>query len=231
MPSPLQDHDPRAVGAYRLEARLGTGGQGVVYLGRAGDGPPVAVKVLHVDGPMARSRFARELEAAKRVSRFCTAQVLDADVTGDRLYIVSEYVEGPTLAEHVHERGPQRGADLERLAIGTATALAAVHAAGIVHRDFKPANVIMGATGPRVIDFGVARVLDAVATTVGHVIGTPAYMAPEQAAGRRVGPAADVFAWASTLLFAASGRPPFGTDAVPAPSGTVPARDPDPPLD
>ncbi|GAA4090425.1 bifunctional serine/threonine-protein kinase/transporter substrate-binding domain-containing protein [Actinomadura miaoliensis] len=227
MASPLHAHDPRRVGRYALEARLGAGGQGVVFLGRDPSGGPVAVKMLQIDEAAARSRFVRELETAKRVSRFCTAQVLDADVSGDRLYIVSEFVEGPTLAALVRDGGPLRGADLDRLAIGTATALAAVHAAGIVHRDFKPANVIMSPSGPRVIDFGVARVLDAAAETVSQVVGTPAYMAPEQVSGEPISQAADVFAWGATMLYAATGRAPFAADTIPAIFNRILHHEPD----
>ncbi|MEU6039446.1 bifunctional serine/threonine-protein kinase/transporter substrate-binding domain-containing protein [Actinomadura sp. NPDC047616] len=228
MASPLHAHDPRRVGRYALEARLGAGGQGVVFLGRDPSGGPVAVKMLQIDEAAARSRFVRELETAKQVSRFCTAQVLDADVSGDRLYIVSEFVEGPTLAALVRDGGPLRGADLDRLAIGTATALAAVHAAGIVHRDFKPANVIMSPSGPRVIDFGVARVLDAAAETVSQVVGTPAYMAPEQVSGEPISQAADVFAWGATMLYAATGRAPFAADTIPAIFNRILHHEPDP---
>ncbi|GLZ09779.1 hypothetical protein Acsp04_00150 [Actinomadura sp. NBRC 104425] len=227
MTTPLQEHDPRRIGRYTLEARSGSGGQGVVFLGRDPSGGPVAVKMLQIDGAAARSRFVRELETAKRVSPFCTAQILDADVSGDRLYIVSEFVAGPTLADLVRDGGPLRGADLDRLAIGTATALAAVHAAGIVHRDFKPANVIMSPSGPRVIDFGVARVLDAAAETVSQVVGTPAYMAPEQVSGGRISQAADVFAWGATMLYAATGRAPFAADTIPAVLHRVLHHEPD----
>ncbi|GAA4088264.1 bifunctional serine/threonine-protein kinase/ABC transporter substrate-binding protein [Actinomadura miaoliensis] len=220
MADPLLPDDPTALGAYTLEKRLGEGGQGVVYAGRDGDGRQVAVKLLHArlsDDPSARTRFVRELEAAERVAPFCTARILDADVDGDRPYIVSEFVSGPSLAALVRDQGPMDAPALLRLAVGTATALAAVHRGGIVHRDFKPANVLMAPDGPRVIDFGVARALDHEAVTVtGQIVGTPAYMAPEQIAGGTVGPATDMFAWAATMVFAATGRAPFGGDSVPA---------------
>ncbi|WP_424528848.1 protein kinase domain-containing protein [Sphaerisporangium viridialbum] len=207
---PLREGDPAAVGPYRLVGRLGAGGQGVVYLGEAGDGRPVAVKVLRED-VAGDDRFAKEIAAARRVEPFCIAQVLDASLTG-RPYIVTEYIEGPSL----QQASRHAGADLQRLAVATATALAAIHAAGVVHRDFKPANVLLGAGGPRVIDFGIARTTDAAATVTSAVIGTPAYMAPEQIAGQQVGPATDVFAWASVVGYAATGTPPFGNDTVPA---------------
>lgn len=206
---PLREGDPAAVGPYRVLGRLGAGGQGVVYLGQARDGRPVAVKVLR-DG-LADERFAKEIEAARRVEPFCIAQVLDASAVG-RPYIVTEYVEGPSL----QQAGRHGGADLQRLAVATATALTAIHQAGIVHRDFKPANVLLGQGGPRVIDFGIARSVDSGLTATSGIVGTPAYMAPEQLAGTGVGVAADVFAWAAVMVFAATGSPPFGEDSLPA---------------
>ncbi|MFG1685874.1 serine/threonine-protein kinase [Nonomuraea sp. NPDC049269] len=209
---PLREGDPAVVGAYRITGRLGAGGQGVVYLGQAADGSPVAVKVLR-EVAAGDDRLAREIAAARRVEPFCIAQVLDASM-GGRPYIVSEYIDGPSL----QQAGRHAGGDLQRLAVSTATALAAIHAAGVVHRDFKPANVLLGRDGPRVIDFGVARATDAAATgtATASIVGTPAYMAPEQLAGTQVGPAADVFAWASVIVFAGTGTPPFGEDTLPA---------------
>ncbi|MFI6598397.1 serine/threonine-protein kinase [Nonomuraea sp. NPDC050536] len=206
---PLREGDPAAVGPYRLMGRLGAGGQGIVYLAQGRNGVPVAVKVLR-DG-LADDRFAKEIAAARRVEPFCIAQVLDASL-GGRPYIVTEYVEGPSL----QQAGRHRGTELQRLAVATATALAAIHQAGVVHRDFKPANVLLGPGGPRVIDFGIARAADSGLTATSSIVGTPAYMAPEQLAGAAVGPAADVFAWASVIVFAANGAPPFGDDSLPA---------------
>ncbi|WP_433509666.1 protein kinase domain-containing protein [Nonomuraea sp. CA-143628] len=207
---PLLPEDPGAVGPYRLVGRLGEGGQGVVYLAQAPNGGPVAVKVL-LDGLVGDDRFAKEVAAARRVEPFCIAQVLDASL-GARPYIVTEYVEGPSL----QQAGRHSGGDLQRLAVATATALAAIHAAGIVHRDFKPANVLLGRDGPRVIDFGIARATDSALTVTSGIVGTPAYMAPEQLAGAPAGPAADVFAWGSVIVYAAGGEPPFGQDSLPA---------------
>ncbi|GAA0279651.1 hypothetical protein GCM10009527_089930 [Actinomadura nitritigenes] len=216
--APLGLADPRELGGYRLLRRLGQGGQGVVYLAEDAGGRRVAVKVLHaaaLDHPRARERFFREIEAARRVASFCTAQVLDADFAGELPYVVSEYVTGPSLRRAVAEDGTRSGGALDRLAIGTITALAAIAEAGIVHRDFKPDNVLLGPDGPRVIDFGIARITDAGSSVTGQAIGTPAYMAPEQFEGGRVGPAADVYAWACTMVQAATGRPPHGADSIP----------------
>ncbi|MFF4623587.1 serine/threonine protein kinase [Nonomuraea jabiensis] len=208
---PLREDDPATVGEYRLFGRLGAGGQGTVYLGQAPGGSPVAVKVLR-EGAGFDDRLAKEIAAARRVEPFCIAQVLDASLGGPRPYIVTEYVDGPSL----HQAGRHSGADLQRLAVATATALAAIHQAGIVHRDFKPANVLLGPGGPRVIDFGIARAMDDALTHTSSIVGTPAYMAPEQLAGQSVSPAADVFAWASVVAWAANGTPPFGQDTLPA---------------
>ncbi|MFI7614209.1 protein kinase [Nonomuraea terrae] len=211
--SELRADDPRQLGAYRLTRRLGQGGQGVVYLGHSPQGAQVAVKLLHAslsDDPSVRRRFLREVEAVRRVAAFCTAQLLDADLDGDRPYLVSEYVEGPSLRELVLSQGPRRGGSLDRLAIGTATALGAIHRAGVVHRDFKPGNVLLGLDGPRVIDFGVSRLKDSTAST-GHLpMGTPAYMAPERIKGEPAGPATDLWAWGLTMVFTATGRNAYG---------------------
>lgn len=207
--SELSVDDPQALGAYRLTRRLGQGGQGIVYLGESPQGAQVAVKLLHASlsgDADVRRRFLREVEAVRRVAAFCTAQLLDADLDGDRPYLVSEYVEGPSLRQHVLTAGPRRGGSLDRLAIGTATALGAIHRAGVVHRDFKPGNVLLGLDGPRVIDFGVSRLMDSTAST-GHLkMGTPAYMAPERIRNDPSGPATDLWAWGLTMVFTATGR-------------------------
>jgi predicted Ser/Thr protein kinase len=207
--------DPELPPGYRVLGRLGAGGQGVVYLAESAGGERVAVKVLHRSPADDLGPFLAEAELIRRVRAFCTAQVVDSGVAGGRPYLVTEYVDGPSLAQVIEERGALRGPELVRLVFGTLTALAAVHQAGVVHRDFKPANVLLGRDGPRVIDFGIARVMESVAGT-DELVGTPPYMAPEQFDGSGAGPPADMFAWASTVVCAAAGSPPFGTGPTPA---------------
>ncbi|HEY1323239.1 MAG TPA: serine/threonine-protein kinase [Streptosporangiaceae bacterium] len=230
MPSrPLEPGDPVRLGRFELLGRLGEGGQGVVYLGR-GTNPGeerVAVKVLRstVDANVLE-RLARELDAIHQVQPFVTAGVIEASAEGDRRYIVSEFIDGPSLQERVDDRGPLSEGDLQRLAVGTATALTAIHGAGVVHRDFKPANVLLGPDGPRVVDFGIARLTDAATITSG-LIGTPSYVAPEQLEGRRPTSAVDIFAWALTMIYAATGRLAFGADSVPAVMHRIMYEEPD----
>jgi eukaryotic-like serine/threonine-protein kinase len=226
---PLEPGDPPRLGRFELVARLGEGGQGVVYLGR-GSGPGeerVAVKVLRssVDG-MELQRLARELDAIHQVQPFVTARVIEASAEGDRRFVVSEFIDGPSLQERVRASGPLPEGELQRLAVGTATALTAIHGAGVVHRDFKPANVLLGPDGPRVVDFGIARLIDAGTVTSG-LIGTPSFMAPEQLAGERPGSPVDIFAWAVTMVFAATGRPAFGSGAMPAVMWRIVSDEPD----
>ncbi|MGS2647534.1 protein kinase domain-containing protein [Streptosporangium sp. LJ11] len=215
--APLEAGEPRQLGPFRVVGRVGEGGQGIVYLGINAAGERAAIKLLHVKfsgDAVARSRFAREARAAQRVASFCTAGVMDADLEGDTPYIASEYIEGRSLREVVETDGPLKGAPLQRLAIGTATALTAIHHASIVHRDFKPDNVLIAADGPRVVDFGIARILDSTGTITSRAIGTPAYMAPEQISGSEVGPHTDVFAWGATIAFAATGETIFAGSSI-----------------
>lgn len=196
----LRSGDPEVVGGYRLLGRLGQGGQGTVYLGASVDGSRVAVKTLNADDaadPRHRDRFVREADAARRVASFCTAAVLAADFAASPPYIVSEFVDGPSLRDVVRRDGPLAGGDLYRVAVATVTALVAIHEAGVVHRDFKPSNVLLGPGGARVIDFGIAQAVESTKTLTDSVAGTPAYMSPEQVrdGGGRVGSAADMFAW------------------------------------
>ncbi|MGJ6968172.1 protein kinase domain-containing protein [Streptosporangium sp. G11] len=217
MSTALIDGDPQRLGGYWLAGRLGAGGQGVVYEAYDAEGARVAVKVLHGDAgtdPELRDRFGREAAAARRVASFCTASVLDADLDGPRPYIVSEYVEGPSLRRAVAEGRRFTGGDLHRLATAIATALTAVHEAGVIHRDLKPDNVLLGPDGPRVIDFGVARTEDMSLTATGMVAGTPTYMAPEIFMGQRATAAVDVFAWGGIMVFAATGADPFRAESL-----------------
>ena len=182
-------------------------------------GSQAAVKLLPpTTDPQVRSRFLKEVAAAQRVARFCTAQVLDAGIFERRPFIVSEYVNGPSLIEVVEQFGPRGGATLERIAVATLTALGAVHAAGMVHRDFKPANVLLGPDGPVLIDFGLAAVPGM--TTMGPsgqvAIGTPVFMAPEQLAAERVTAAADMWSWAVTMVFVGTGELPFKGESLTA---------------
>ncbi|MFB4285931.1 serine/threonine-protein kinase, partial [Nonomuraea sp. MTCD27] len=227
---PLQAGDPATLGNYRLLGRLGKGAQGIVYKAESPDGRLVAIKLLNtrLDKPgLDSERFMREVAAARRVAQFCTAQVLGANMDGEQPYIVSELVDGVSLQLVVQREGPREGGSLYRLAVGTVTALAAIHRAGIVHRDFKPSNVLLGTDGPRVIDFGIARALDSAMTISSGVVGTPAYMSPEQISAERVGPASDMFSWALTMMYAATGRPTFGQDSLPAVIYRVMNEEPD----
>src|SRR5580693_3538151 len=189
---------------------------GVVYLGldMDGDGSQVAVKVLRpelADDPEFRARFGREVASLMLVRGECTVRVVEADTNSSQPFMVTEYAAGPSLSEYIDANGPLGADMLYGLATGLAEALTAIHAAGVVHRDLKPSNVILGQSGPKVIDFGIAQTLDATSVTkTGMMVGSAGFMAPEQVTGR-AGQAADIFAWAVTLTYAASGEMPFGT--------------------
>ena len=216
----LTPSDPVRVGPFRILGRLGAGGMGLIYAGQDSTGRRVAVKVVQpqlTHDSAFLARFAREAILLGRVDGACTARVLAADVDADPPYLALEYVDGPTLGEHVEAHGPMPAELLLPLAVGLAEALTAIHAVGVVHRDLKPANVVLGATGPKVIDFGIAYLSDATSlTSSGLVLGSPGWMAPEQFAADEISPASDVFAWASTVLFAATGKAPFGSGSVEA---------------
>ncbi|HVT71240.1 MAG TPA: serine/threonine-protein kinase, partial [Trebonia sp.] len=211
---PLTAADPQTVGDFRLRARLGAGGMGRVYLATSLAGRFVAVKLIHPelsdDQDFAR-RFRAEAAAAQRVSGLYTAPVVAAGVDARPPWLATAFVPGPALESIVGQHGPLPLPALWRLGAGLAEALRAIHAAGLVHRDLKPPNVILASDGPRVIDFGIARaVADDRLTATGSVIGTPAYMSPEQVEGGEAGPPTDVFALGCVLGFAASGSSPFG---------------------
>lgn len=211
---PLQATDPAEVAGYRLAARLGAGGMGRVYLSHTEGGRAVAIKVVRpelADDPDFRGRFGREIRAARRVRGAYTAELIDADAEATPPWLATLYVPGPSLTQAVARQGPLPVSALLWLMAGMAEALQAIHAEGIVHRDLKPANVLLASDGPRVIDFGIALAADATSyTTTGHPIGTPAYMAPEQASGEGATAASDVFALAQTAAFAALGKPLYG---------------------
>ncbi|MFJ9557434.1 serine/threonine protein kinase [Nocardiopsis sp. NPDC101807] len=202
----------RTAGHYRLVRSLGRGGFGEVFLGEAPDGSRAAVKVLHATwagDPEMRRRFTAEVEQARRVSGFCIAAILDADPEAAEPWIATEFIDGPTLQAAVAHDGPRAGVELHRLAISTATALAAIHAAGVVHRDLKPDNIMLAADGPRVIDFGIARAVETTSVTASGVVGTIGYMAPEQLEGVRLTSAVDIFSWGSVMVYAATGTEAF----------------------
>ncbi|MFI0351179.1 WD40 repeat domain-containing serine/threonine protein kinase [Actinomadura sp. 9N407] len=217
MVAPLLERDPRQLGGYWLAARLGAGGQGVVYEGYDAQGDRVAVKALHADAvsEKVRSGLRKEVATLQRVASFCTARIIQADLDHFPPYIVSEYVPGPDLQGWVDHNGGYGSGELYRLAIGIATALSSIHRAGVIHRDLKPANVLLGPDGPRVIDFGIAKTDEMSRSATGQLKGTPRWMAPELFRGERATPAVDVWAWGAVVLFAANGRPPFDGETLP----------------
>ena len=202
------------IGAYRLLAPIGEGGMGVVHLAQGPDGKRVALKVLrpHIVGDReARERLAREVSSLKRISSPRIAEILDADPHGPVPFVVTRYVPGLSLYHHVDEEGPIAGGDLLHFADALAEALQAVHSVGVLHRDIKPTNVLMEGRSPVLIDFGLARVAeDPRLTQTGWLLGTPGYLAPEILYGDDATVASDVHAWATTVAFAAAGRPPYG---------------------
>ncbi|MEO3774000.1 protein kinase [Micromonospora sp. B9E7] len=231
----LRPGDPVRLGGYDVLARLGDGGMGSVFLARSPQGRRVAVKVVRPElshDEEFRGRFRSEVNRARQVPPFCTAEVLDADPDHDPPYLVVEYVEGPSLAEVVREQGPLGAAQLHSIAVGVATALTAIHGAGVIHRDLKPANVLVAPGGIKVIDFGIARAFEATSqhTRTNQMVGTVSYMAPERfdtTSGASVGPAADIFAWGAVVAHAATGRNPFGGDSATATAMRILTQPPD----
>ncbi|RPK36170.1 serine/threonine-protein kinase [Streptomyces sp. NBC_01260] len=214
----LRGGDPAEIGGYPLEARLGSGGMGTVFLARTSSGRPVAIKLIHqqfAGDDEFRIRFRQEVAAARRVSGAFTAAVVDAAPEAEQPWMATTYIEGHTLAQRIAAKGPLNGAELRRLAIGLAEALRDIHRVGVVHRDLKPSNVVLSPEGPRVIDFGISRAADQQTLTMtGRVIGTPPFMSPEQLqAPRGVGPRSDVFSLGTLLVYSATGRGPFDADS------------------
>ncbi|MGI9005999.1 MAG: serine/threonine-protein kinase, partial [Streptosporangiaceae bacterium] len=211
----VQDRTPKRLGPYRLIRRLGEGGMGVVYLATDSAQNQVAIKALHPQMAReenARRRMAREVETMRRVHSRYVAEVVDADLECDPPYIVTRYVPGLTLEDVVSAGGPVTGPALSRLGYGLAQALSAVHAAGVVHRDLKPGNVMISDGEPVVIDFGIAHLPENTRLTMtGMFMGTPGYLAPEVIEGKDSSPASDVHSWGATMAYAATGRPPYGT--------------------
>ncbi|MEW2450206.1 protein kinase [Streptomyces parvulus] len=210
----LRREDPRVVGSFRLHRRLGAGGMGVVYLGSDKKGQRVALKVIRPDlaeDQEFRSRFAREVSAARRIRGGCTARLVAADLDADRPWFATQYVPGPSLHDKVVDGGPLGAADVAAVGAALSEGLVAVHEAGVVHRDLKPSNILLSPKGPRIIDFGIAWATGASTLThVGTAVGSPGFLAPEQVRGAAVTPATDVFSLGATLAYASMGDSPFG---------------------
>ncbi|MEV5875897.1 protein kinase [Streptomyces sp. NPDC052101] len=210
----LRREDPRVVGSFRLHRRLGAGGMGVVYLGSDKKGQRVALKVIRPDlaeDQEFRSRFAREVSAARRIRGGCTARLVAADLEAERPWFATQYVPGPSLHDKVTDEGPLGAADTAAIGAALSEGLVAVHEAGVVHRDLKPSNILLSPKGPRIIDFGIAWATGASTLThVGTAVGSPGFLAPEQVRGAAVTPATDVFSLGATLAYASTGDSPFG---------------------
>ncbi|MBN0045504.1 serine/threonine protein kinase [Streptomyces actuosus] len=210
----LRREDPRVVGSFRLHRRLGAGGMGVVYLGSDKKGQRVALKVIRPDlaeDQEFRSRFAREVSAARRIRGGCTARLVAADLDAERPWFATQYVPGPSLHDKVAAEGPLGAADVAAIGAALSEGLVAVHEAGVVHRDLKPSNILLSPKGPRIIDFGIAWATGASTLThVGTAVGSPGFLAPEQVRGAAVTPATDVFSLGATLAYASTADSPFG---------------------
>jgi serine/threonine protein kinase len=228
----LTQNDPVRIDDYRLLGQLGVGGMGTVYLAQSPEGTRVAVKLVHAHlarDPRFRVRFAGEVRAAQRVPGFCTARVLDSGVFEERPYLVTEYLEGIPLSRLVADDGPLDPAMLHSVAIGVAASLAAIHNVGLVHRDLKPSNLMVTLGGVRIIDFGIARALDAVSdiTGTGNIVGSLGWASPEQLRAEEPTAAMDIFGWGCLVAFAATGRHPYGGEEAAARAWKILEGDPD----
>ncbi|MDA2809488.1 serine/threonine-protein kinase [Nocardiopsis sp. RSe5-2] len=228
---PLDSGDPEALGPYRLVARIGAGGMGTVYAGRAADGSLLAVKTVHpeyANDREFRARFAREIALVRRVQSPYVPRFHGADLDAATPWLATEYVPGPTLRAHVTEHGPLDPARLAAFASASAEALRAIHDAGVVHRDLKPGNVILSPDGPKVLDFGIAHIPEETGLTrTGGLIGTPGWTSPERYRGAPATDRSDVFAWGGLVAYAGTGRPPFGTGNPAVLAHRVARADPD----
>jgi serine/threonine protein kinase len=216
----LGSNDPTTVGNYQLTAVLGSGGMGRVYLGHSPSGRRVAIKVIRADLVQEsdiRQRFAREVAASRAVSGFFTAGIVDADLDANPPWLVTTYIPGPSLSSAVAQVGPLPLASVRAIGAALAEALSAIHAAGLIHRDLKPGNILLASDGPRLIDFGISALSGSrTLTRLGTIMGSPGYMSPEQVEGKAVGPPTDVFALGAVLVFAITGSEPFGGDSIPS---------------
>ncbi|MEV6054340.1 protein kinase [Streptomyces sp. NPDC052107] len=228
---PAHPGDPSRIGPYRIIGRLGAGGMGTVHAGLTADGLRVAVKVIHpaqAEDPEFRARFRREVQLSARVQGPCLVPLLAADPEANAPWLATVYAPGPTLNEYLADHRPLTGGTLYAFATGTAQALAAIHAAGVVHRDVKPQNVILAPGGPRVLDFGIARAADGTSVTrTGVMTGTPGWISPEYYRTSTAGPEGDLFAWGALVAYAATGRLPFGAGAPDAVAFRVMSGEPD----
>nr|BFE62167.1 hypothetical protein GCM10020063_066930 [Dactylosporangium thailandense] len=228
----LTQNDPIRIDDYRLLGQLGVGGMGTVYLAQSPEGSRVAVKLVHqhlARDPRFRVRFAGEVRAAQRVPGFCTARVLDSGVFEERPYLVTEYLEGIPLSRLVADDGPLDPAMLHSVALGVAASLAAIHNVGLVHRDLKPSNLMVTLGGVRIIDFGIARALDAASdiTGTGNIVGSLGWASPEQLRAEEPTAAMDIFGWGCLVAFAATGRHPYGGEEAAARAWKILEGEPD----